>query len=77
MADYGCSGIWRGRVAGPVEPEALGLSSALVARVRAWSHAYQMELEGIDPEEWSAEGRAISDAIQAEVGDAFVVKYRE
>lgn len=76
MADYACSGIWKGRAGGPVTPEELGLSAALCERVRRWSEAYQNELQGTDVRQWSREGPEIAAAIQAELGPDAKVDYR-
>lgn len=76
MADYGCSGIWKGRAGGPVTPEDLGLSPELCSRANEWSAAYQAELQGVDPKAWDSEGRRIAEAIQAELGPRSEVDYR-
>ena len=76
MPGYGCSGIWKGRIGGPVTPEELGLSAALCERVWQWSMAYQNELQGIDVKEWLREGPEIAAAIQSELGPAAKVEYR-
>jgi hypothetical protein len=76
MADYGCSGLWKGRAGGPIAPEDLGLSPELCERVRQWSEAYQRELKGTDAGKWSRQGRRLAEAIQIELGPTAKVGYR-
>lgn len=76
MADYGCSGLWKGRTGGPVAPEDLGLSPELCERVRQWSDAYQRELSGTDPATWLRQGSRLAEAIQIELGPSARVNYR-
>ncbi len=76
MADYGCSGLWKGRAGGPIAPEDLGLSPELCERVRQWSDAYQRELEGTDAATWSRLGPQLAKAIQVELGPTAQVDYR-
>jgi hypothetical protein len=75
MAEYGSSSIWKGRVAGPISPEDLGLSAELCERVWQWSMAYQADSPATDWDQWSVEGPRLA-AIQAELGPTAHVDYR-
>jgi hypothetical protein len=80
----------RGRPRGPVDAHHLRLSESTMARMRAWFNAYlgnegpdgplwtapEGTSENDEEEAWVAEGAAIRDLIQTDVGRAYRVEYR-
>jgi hypothetical protein len=87
--DYGVEWpLWIDR-RGPVDAHHLRLSESTMARMRAWFNAYDRprldwplwtapECATVDEveEAWVAEGAAIRDLIQMELGPAYEVEYR-
>lgn len=86
MADYECFPIWEaspGEI-GNVDPASLPISPALVSRLDAWAAAFDETLNQDDPvrsgfpsrtaeEEFRAEQQELCEALQTELGAAYVI----
>lgn len=89
MADYDCFPLWDaspGRV-GNIDPESLPISPQLKADLMAWATVFDRTLNRDDPlnsgfvndcakEAFKAQGRALAERLQAELGLDFEVKIK-
>jgi hypothetical protein len=87
MPDYHCWPLWHhgGPQVGNVDPDELGITEGLAAKLRAWAATYDSHLNLTDPASttWTTEeeklfdeeGRRLWRELAAEVGDRYSVFY--
>jgi len=86
MPDYDCWPLWNEDDPDNVDPASLPISPALLDRLARWQQQYDDSLDRADPAstpEWppeveaafEAEGRAMTVALQRELGPAIQVRY--
>ncbi|MDX0559430.1 hypothetical protein GOC96_16000 [Sinorhizobium medicae] len=89
MADYHCHPLWEdgGDIVGNVDPASLPISEDLIRRLNSWSAKFDATLDLSDPTNsgfasealasaFVGEGLALCRALQAELGDGYLVRYQ-
>jgi hypothetical protein len=87
MPDYQCHPLWEASpgLVGNIDPTTLPISPGLIARLAEWAHSYDATLNLDDPlqsgfknvaekQSFIDVGNQLAEALQAELGDSYLVK---